>query len=196
MKILKNNGVISIPTDTVYGLCSSINSKLGYEKLRFIKNRPEDKSFPIMCSDLKQIKNIAIVNKKAEKLIKEFMPGPITLVLKKRDNLPKYITNGKETIAIRLATSNEIKDLIIKLGNPIFLTSANKSGETVCSSLDEIEEMCPIIDGILEGNIKYSKASTIVDCTTEKIRVLRDGPISENSIISKLMDLHITKQNN
>lgn len=99
-KILKNDGVISVPTDTVYGVCARINSKKAHDNLVKTKNRPITKPFPVMCSDEEQIKSIAIVNEKAEKLIKEFMPGPITLILEKRPEAPEYVNNGKTTIAI------------------------------------------------------------------------------------------------
>ena len=146
--ILKNNGVISVPTDTVYGICASLNSKKAHDKLVKIKNRPEDKAFPVMCANEEQIKSIAIVDTKAEKLIKAFMPGPITLVLKKNNTLPEYVTNGKDTIAIRMATSNTLENLIIKVGNPIFMTSANQSGKPECINLDEIEKSCSFLANI------------------------------------------------
>ena len=110
------------------------------------------------------------------------MPGPITLILKKNKELPEYVTNGKDTIAIRMATSKKIEELIAKLGSPIFMTSANQSGKAECSNLDEIEKECPLLDGMLEGNVVFSKGSTIVDCTSEKIKILREGPISINQI--------------
>ena len=135
-----------------------------------------------MCANEEQIKSIAIINETAEKLIKAFMPGPITLILKKNKELPEYVTNGKDTIAIRMATSKKIEELIAKLGSPIFMTSANQSGKAECSNLDEIEKECPLLDGMLEGNIVFSKGSTIVDCTSEKIKILREGPISINQI--------------
>lgn len=185
-KLLKNNGVISVPTDTVYGICGSINSPEAQTKLKEIKKRPESKLFPIMCADIEQIKSIAIVDSKSEKIIKEFMPGPITIVLRKNEKIPQYINNGKETIAIRMATSNELKELIKSLGCPIFMTSANKSGEEVCKTLEEIEKNCPDLDGILEGTVSFGQASTIVDCTSNEIKILRKGPISENEIIKAL----------
>lgn len=77
-----------------------------------------------MCANLEQIKNIAIVNEKVEKLIKAFMPGPITLILKKKKDLPAYISNRKDTIAVRMATSKALENLIIKTECPIFMTSA------------------------------------------------------------------------
>ena len=83
-EILKNDGVISVPTDTVFGVCARINSIKAYDNLVKTKNRPITKPFPVMCADEEQIRSIAIIDEKAEKLIKEFMPGPITLVLRKR----------------------------------------------------------------------------------------------------------------
>ena len=181
-KILKNDGVISVPTDTVFGICARINSKIAHDKLITVKNRPIKKSFPVMCANEEQIKSIAIVNDVAEKLIKSFMPGPITLVLKKNKNLPEYITNGKDTIGVRMATSEAIEKLILELNSPIFMTSANQSGKPTCSSLDEIEKACPNLDGMMEGNVIFSKGSTIIDCSTNEIKILREGPITMEKI--------------
>lgn len=175
--ILKNNGVISVPTDTVYGVCARINSKKAHDNLILVKNRPETKPFPVMCANEEQIKNIAIVNEKAEKIIKAFMPGPITIVLNKKETVLDYVTNGKKTIAIRMATSKILEKIILSLGTPIFMSSANQSGEKTSESLEEIEKNCPKINGMLEGKIKLGVGSTIIDCTSEKIKVLREGPI-------------------
>lgn len=184
--ILKNDGVISVPTDTVFGLCVRINSMDAFKKLANAKNRPSTKSFPIMCSDEEQIKSIAIVDERAEKIIRAFMPGPITLVLKKRPEAFSYINNAGEResdeLAVRMATSEVLKELIQKSGRPIFLTSANLSGEDVCGSIEEIEKVFPNIDGILEGNVSFGKSSTIVDCTHEEIIIQREGPISKEEI--------------
>ena len=169
--ILKNNGVISVPTDTVYGVCARINSKKAHDNLILVKNRPETKPFPVMCANEEQIKGIAIVNEKAEKIIKSFMPGPITIVLNKKETLQDYVTNGKKTIAIRMATSKILEKIILSLGTPIFMSSANQSGEKTSESLEEIEKNCPKINGMLEGEIKLGIGSTIIDCTSEKIKV-------------------------
>ena len=184
--ILKNDGVISVPTDTVYGICSRMNSIKAHNNLIHIKNRPTNKLFPIMCSDEEQIKSIAIVDKQAEKLIHRFMPGPITLVLPKKNDLPDYINNGGSTLAIRMAPSKTLTELIKKNGCPLFMTSANQSGEPVCKNLDEIEKSCPTINGMLEGNVSFGQASTIVDCSTDSIKILREGPISLETIIETL----------
>lgn len=90
-EILKKDGVISVPTDTVYGVCARINSKKAYDKLIATKNRPITKPFPLMCVDEDQIKNIAVVDEKVEKIIHGCMPGPITLILKRNPNLPNIL---------------------------------------------------------------------------------------------------------
>ncbi len=182
VKILKNDGVISVPTDTVYGVCARISTQEAHDKLVAVKNRPDEKAFPVMCANIEQIKRIAIVNEIAEKIIKAFMPGPITLVLKKNKNLPDYVTNGKDTIAIRMATSDALKEIIEKVGSPLFMTSANKSGGPICNNFDDIEKACPLLDGMLEGKVNYGEASTIVDCTSNEIKILRNGPISLKKI--------------
>ena len=181
-EILKNDGVISVPTDTVYGLCARIDSINAYNKLLKAKNRPQEKLFSIMCANEEQIKSIAKVDERAKKIIKHFMPGPITLILNKKEENPDFITNGGKTIAVRMATSKTLEELINAVGVPVFMTSANRSGEQTCSSLDEIKKSCPNIDGMLEGKIKYNQSSTIIDCTTEKIRVLREGPVAIEEI--------------
>ena len=188
--ILKNDGVISVPTDTVYGICARINSSKAYLKLVSVKNRHSTKSFPVLCKDLEQIKSIAIVDDKALKLIKAFMPGPVTLVLNKRPDAFSYINNAgtRETdeIAIRMISSIFLNKLIDKVGSPLFLTSANKSGMDVCRSLDEIEEECPTLDGMVIGDVSFGEASTIVDLTHDDIKIQRQGPISEEKIIDVL----------
>ena len=188
--ILKNDGVISVPTDTVYGICARINSSKAYNNLVKVKNRPSTKSFPVLCKDLEQIKSIAIVDDKALKLIKAFMPGPLTLVLNKKPETFSYINNAgtRETyeVAVRMIPSKFLNELIEKVGSPLFLTSANKSGMDVCRNLDEIEEECPTLDGMVIGDVSFGEASTIVDLTLGDIKIQRQGPISEDEIMKVL----------
>lgn len=185
--VLKNDGVISVPTDTVYGICARINSSKAYLKLVSVKNRPSTKSFPVMCSDIEQIKSIATLDDNALKLIEAFMPGPITLVLNKRPDVLSYINNAgaRETdeLAIRMAPTPFLKELIKEVGSPLFLSSANNSGKDVCKSLDEIEIECPTLDGMVEGNVSFGEASTIVDLKGNDIKIQRQGPISEDEIM-------------
>lgn len=180
--ILKNNGVISVPTDTVYGVCAIMTSKQAQENLRNVKNRPLTKAFPVMCADETQIRKIAYTDERSEKLIHAFMPGPVTFILKKKESVPAYVNGGLDTLAIRMATSKPLADLIKATGAPVFMTSANQSGQPVCTNLDEIEKSCPLLDGMMEGDVSFGEASTIIDCTGKDIKILRQGPVTMNDI--------------
>jgi len=180
--ILKNDGVICVPTDTVYGLCTRINSEKAHNKLVEIKRRPANKLFPIMCANKEQINRIANITNTAEKIIDYFMPGAISLILDKKILLPSSINAKYKSIAVRMATSKVLEQLIQKVESPIFMTSANISGESTCKNVEEIEKTFPTLDGILEGEIPKGQASTILDCTSEKIKIIREGPISLKQI--------------
>lgn len=183
-EILKNDGVISVPTDTVFGVCARMNSLQAQENLREVKNRPETKAFPVMCSDKEQIKTIAEVDERAERIIDAFMPGPLTIILKRRDDVPSFVNGGLETLAIRLAPGEAVKKLIEETGSPLFMTSANQSGQAVCTTLDEIEQQCPLLSAMMEGEVSYGEASTIVDCTKDELKILRKGPITEEQLVN------------
>lgn len=176
-EILKNDGVISVPTDTVYGLCARMDSQAAQEHLRDIKHRPADKAFPVMCRDLAQIEEIAEVSDAARDIIQRLMPGPLTVILKKKPHVPDYVNGGMDTLAIRMATSPALAELIAAVGVPLFMTSANRSGEKTCTGLDEIEHACPGLDGMMEGSTAFGQASTIADCTADEVRILREGPL-------------------
>lgn len=85
-----------------------------------------------------------------------------------------------------MATSKNLESLIRRAQSPIFMTSANISGEPTGTNLDDIEKNCPLIDGMMEGNVVWGEASTIVDCSSDEIKILREGPISMEKIITVL----------
>lgn len=180
-EVLTHDGVIAVATDTVFGVCCRMQSEAAQERLRDIKHRPLDKAFPIMAADIKQVEEFALIEETGRKIMTSLLPGPGTVILKKKEDLPAYINGGLPTVAVRLATSDQLKKLIEKTG-PLFMTSANQSGQPVCQSIEEIEQACPDLDGILKGQPSFGKASTIIDCTSPNIRILRQGPISEEQI--------------
>lgn len=181
-EILRNNGVLSVPTDTVYGVCARMDTMEAQENLRNVKNRPAAKAFPIMCADEDQIASICHITQMDHLLIEAFMPGPVTLILKKKEHVSSWVNGGMDTLAIRMATSDALKRLIQTLGVPVFMTSANQSGEPVCTCLDEIEKSCPLLDGMMEGDVSFGEASTIIDCTSGEVRILRQGPVTMEEI--------------
>lgn len=184
--VLKNDGVLSVATDTVFGICARFDHEKAQERLRLVKNRPLTKAFPIVCANLEQVRSIAVVNKREEEIIQAFLPGPLTLVLKKQDNLPSFVNGGLDSVAIRIVPREELNQLIELVGVPLFLTSANQSGEKTCTSLEEIEEACPLLDGMMDGNPDFKEASTILDCTKETLAILREGPISLEEILERV----------
>ena len=104
-----------------YDEINGMNSREAQEHLRDIKHRPADKAFPVMCADEAQIRTIAEVDARAEKLIRAFLPGPVTLILKKRAEVPAYVNGGMATLAVRMAPEAAVKDLIQAAGCPLFM---------------------------------------------------------------------------
>ncbi len=180
IECLKNDGVVAYPTDTVYGVCVRFDHQNACEHLRNVKNRPLEKSFPIMVADMEQLEKIAMVNDIDRKLAERFMPGPITLILKKKDIIEPWMNDGKETIAVRMACDDTLKKIIKGLGVPIFMTSANKSGQPVMQTAQEIKEGLEV-EMIYDSKPGGEKASTIVDCVNG-YKVLRPGIITQQMI--------------
>ena len=181
INILKNNGVLAIPTDTVYGLTIKSEEEDNYYKLLKIKNRPSEKLFPIIVSSIKQIEKIAYIDDLSRYMIKRFMPGPITIILKKKGEIFSYLNS--ETIAVRMAEEGYLKEVIKEIGMPLWLTSANKSGmKTSINSKDVLEQLSNEIDGIIVGLVKGKIPSTIVEFKDNNFKIHREGPISEEDI--------------
>ena len=179
IELLNNDGIIAFPTDTVYGLGCLYNSPLAIDKIKKTKGRDGQKPLPMMVSNIKQIEEIAYVSEDAQRVINQFMPGPLTVVLKKQSHIEDYITNGFETIAIRIPNHSGLLSILHALGQPMLVTSANLSNKPdKYHSQDVIDEIGALIDGIIEGSSDSQQASTIVDLTSG-IKILREGPIKE-----------------
>lgn len=177
---LLNSKIIAFPTDTVFGLACVYDSEEAKDNIIKAKGRDEGKPLPMMCS-INQIETVAYINNKDRKIIEKFMPGAITLVLKKKD-LPDFVTSGKDTIAIRVPDDQWIIDLIQEVGKPLLVTSANLSDKgSLLKCEDVLKDMDNRIDGIVLEDAKGLQASTIV-CTIEDIKIFREGPISLEAI--------------
>lgn len=184
---LKNGKVIAFPTDTVYGVSVIYDDLVALENLKRAKGRPETKPIPTMVASLEQIRKIALVDDRALKVIKSFMPGAITIILPKKDEVSDYITNGKKTIAIRMPNDDFILKLIDKCGRPLLVSSANLSGgDNSFTTNDVLAQLDGRIDGVVEGTAGGKLASTIVDLTDDNITILREGPISYEEIVKTL----------
>ncbi len=172
---LKNHEVIAFPTDTVYGVGVMYGSVEDLNKLKNAKHRPETKPIPMMVSNMEQMKMVAEVDERTQKLCRAFLPGALTLILPSK--IDKQFTNGKDTIAIRMPEDDFVLQVIEEVGSPLFVSSANRSGAPTALSMDDALHQLPNIDGIVDGKCKEMWASTIVDCTKEELVILRQGPI-------------------
>lgn len=180
--------VIAFPTDTVYGLGVRYDNEDALNRLKQAKIRPESKPIPMMVSDLSQIEEVAYVNDTAKRLIQKFMPGAFTIVLKKKEEIADYVTNGLPTIAIRMPDDKFVLEIMNQLGKAMLVSSANISAEHSCRNGEEVlEQLDGRIDGIVMGESKSEIASTIVDATTDEVKVLREGPITKE-MINKILE--------
>ncbi len=186
-KALENHGVIAFPTETVMGLGVFYDDFEGYNKLNKVKNRPEDKPYTMMLGETKNIAKYAYVDDRASKIIEAFMPGSITVLLKAKDNVPGYVTHNTGIIGIRVPSLEDIQDMLNKVGKPLLVPSANKSGEKPAFNSEEVKNIFKDeLDYIVEGKCVGGVPSTLVDLTNDNIKILREGPISLDMILNAL----------
>lgn len=182
--LLNEGKVVAFPTDTVYGLAVIYENEEALDALKKSKGRPENKPIPTMVASIEQMKKIAYIDEKAKCLVDAFMPGGFTMILKKKENLPDYITNGLDTIGIRMPDDEFILNLIRLCDKPLLVTSANLSGLQPGNTTEEVlEQLDGRIDAIVKGKPKGTMASTIVDMSTPKVKIIRDGYITKEQIM-------------
>lgn len=179
---LQNGALLAFPTDTVYGLGTLYGSLDRLERLKHAKHRPETKPVPFMTDSLEKLSRLAQVTESAARLAQAFLPGALTLVLKRSPEVDPAYTNGMETIAVRIPDAPALLAVMKQLDAPLLVTSANQSGQPAALTAAEAAHTLPDIDGVMDGSCAGGVASTIVDCTCSPVRILRQGPVSEETI--------------
>lgn len=181
-KILQNGGLIAFPTETVYGLGVVFDNEQSYERLINVKRRPPEKPFTLMCGSLDDIKKYAYVNELAQKLIDAFMPGQFTIILKAKENLPRWVVSKEGNVGIRISDDKFVQNLIIETGKPLLVPSANRSGENPCHTSNEVKDsLGNDLDAIIIGESVSNIPSTIV-FVDDSVHIIRLGEISESDI--------------
>jgi L-threonylcarbamoyladenylate synthase len=175
-KIIENNNLIGLPTETVYGLAGNAYSNISTSKIFNLKKRPTFNPLIVHFKNLNDLKNDVILNENFIKLYKAFCPGPITFILKKniKSKIVKKVTAGKNTVAIRIPKHNITRKFLNILKVPLAAPSANISSKLspVCAQ-DVFDEFKNKIKFILDGGrCKIGLESTIIDLTN-KPTVLR-----------------------
>lgn len=177
VEILKNGGIIAYPTDTVCGLGANIFDDQAIEKIFKAKGRDFNKPLSVAMADFDTIKKIAYVSKEQEKILRKFLPGPYTFVLRKKKIVSDLITGKSGLVGIRMPDNKKALAIIKQAGFPIISTSANLSGKSEVVKTDEIKVK---VDFILKGVCRHKKPSTIVDLVNKKILRLGAGKLKDD----------------
>lgn len=178
--VLKNGGVVAIPTDTLYGLAADVFNPAALDRVFAVKGRPDDLALPVLVSGWEQVKRVAEnFPPQAQNLAERFWPGGLTLVVQKIPGLPDRLTAGGPTVAVRMPGHPVPIQLIDGLGGPITGTSANISGDADIPSLAELTaQIGGRVDYIVKsGPVPEGKASTVIDITSGHPKLLREGAI-------------------
>jgi tRNA threonylcarbamoyl adenosine modification protein (Sua5/YciO/YrdC/YwlC family) len=180
VKTLRNGGIIVYPTDTVYGMGCDIFNQKAVEKICRIKGiKPEKNNFSFICYDLSHISEYAKhISNPVFKVMKKALPGPFTFILESNNKVPKILNAKKKTIGIRVPDNNIPRVIVKQLENPIITTSIRDEDEVIEYSTDPeliYEKFNNIVDIVIDGGYGGNIASTVIDCTTEQMEVLREG---------------------
>ncbi len=184
-KIIKNGGIVVFPTETVYGIgVNGLNEK-ALKKLYEVKQRPLNKPISLLVNSIEMINQLTKnITKLEYALMKEFFPGPLTIILQKKDIVPDILTANSDTVGIRMPSNKVTLKLIEYAGVPIATPSANLSGKPTGTNFkDVIKDFDGKADYFIDGKIsKTGTASTIVKVTNGIPHILRQGPITEEQI--------------
>ncbi len=195
-QIIKNGGLVAIPTETVYGLGANGLDEQAVASIFAAKGRPQDNPLILHVAEPEQVEQFChSIPEQAYALMQKFWPGPLTIVLHARDIVPRRTTGGLSTVAVR-CPDNDVTRAIIRLsGVPIAAPSANLSGKPSTTTAQHVlHDHDGRIDAVVDGGpCRVGVESTIVDLTEARPRLLRPGGITPQQLMDVLGDLVIDK---
>ena len=175
-EILRQGGIIAYPTDTTYGIGSSIFSKRSIDRIYQLKQREKKKPFSFICADLSEVARYAKVSNYAFKILKRFLPGPYTFVLDSSSIVPDLLTTKQKTVGIRIPSNRICLAIVTELGHPIVTTSANLSGEEPIGDPFLIDEVLgKQLDMVIDGGVLSPDVSSVISLIGDIPEVLRKG---------------------
>ncbi len=188
-KIIRNGGLVAFPTETVYGLGADAMNAEAVGRIYEAKGRPSDNPMIVHISRASDIGQLTrMLSPEIVEIIDNFWPGPLTIVVKKRPEVPDRTTGGLDTVAVRLPDSQVARDLISESLCPIAAPSANLSGgPSPTRAKDVIADMMGRVDAIIEGDdCRVGIESTVLDLTGDEPTILRPGIITADAIEAAL----------
>ncbi|MCC4213813.1 L-threonylcarbamoyladenylate synthase [Leeuwenhoekiella parthenopeia] len=179
VKILKNDGVIIYPTDTVYGLGCDITSNRALERVAHLRGVKLDKAnFSFICEDLSNLSDyVRQIDTPTFKLLKRALPGPYTFILPGNNNLPT-VFKKKKTVGIRVPDNALARAIVKELGNPIISTSIRDEDEVIEYTTDPeliLEKWDKLVDAVVDGGYGGNIPSTVIDLTSGEAVLIREG---------------------
>lgn len=191
-RLLREGEVVAFPTDTVYGVGANAFERFAVRQVFAIKARPCHKALPVFIYQIDDLNLVARrVPNYAWSFLQEFWPGALTVVLPKSPSLPGDVTGGQDTVAVRIPDHPLCLELVIQVGRPLAVTSANLSGHptptTAQGVAGQLGKRLPLVlDG---GPSTTTRPSTIVDLSVSPPRLLRQGELSPDALKELLPDL-------
>jgi len=182
---LERGGTIVYPTETVYGLGADATSENALQRLAALKERERGKPIAVLVSSREMLEQIvAAVPVAAARLIDEFWPGPLTLAFPAKGGVSAVLTGGSGTVAARISSHPIAQALVERLGKPLTSPSANPAGAPPPLEIETARAYFgAAVDTYLDGGaLPGGSASTVVDCSTESPRLVREGRISAAAI--------------
>ncbi len=195
-EILKNDGIVAVPTETVYGLAASAYSDNAILKVFNAKGRPQDNPLIVHISKMDMLYEIAKdIPQKAIECAEKFWPGPLTIVLNKTDKIANSVSAGLNTVAVRMPSEKSIRDIIDEAGLPLAAPSANISGAPSPTTFKHcIKDLDGKIDAIVMGNdCTVGVESTVVAMFGKHPRLLRPGAVTLEELKEILPDIEVDK---
>ena len=193
-KILREGGLVAIPTETVYGLGADALNPEAVAKIFVAKGRPQDNPLILHVADPAQIELFCHdIPQAAYDLAKAFWPGPLTIVLKAKDIVPRSTTGGLSTVGIRCPDNETTREIIRLAGVPVAAPSANTSGKpSTVTAQHVLHDHDGRIDAVVDdGHCRVGVESTIVDLTERPARRLRPGGITPEQLMAVLGELTV-----
>lgn len=177
---LRNGGIIIYPTDTVYAMGCDIQNHKALERMARIKGiKPEKANFSLICYDLSELSNYTRpIENETFKLMKRLLPGPYTFILNASNAVPKIFQSKKKTVGIRIPDNTIIRTIIKEFGGPLASSSIHDEDDIIEYTTDPeliYEKYESIVDIVVDGGYGGNEPSTILDCTTDEVIVVREG---------------------